>query len=134
MKWRSDAWTHAEDSLLLDTVLDYIRHGVARLRAFEDVGEKIGRTPGAVAFRYNSSVFPKHRKEINRVNRERIHKRYYSGKAIIDLPLSETDKKDLLVLCHAVLEENERLKNHVKNYERLSKLLKEFEYKGSKQS
>ncbi|KOS23729.1 transcriptional regulator [Bacillus anthracis] len=56
MKVRQDAWTDEEDLLLAETVLRHIREGRTQLNAFEEVGDKLNRTPAACGFRWNAVV------------------------------------------------------------------------------
>lgn len=53
---RQDAWTEDDDLLLAEVTLRHIREGSTQLAAFEEVGEKLGRTPAACGFRWNSFV------------------------------------------------------------------------------
>lgn len=53
---RQDAWTEEDDLILAETTLRHIREGSTQLNAFEEVGEKIGRTAAACGFRWNSCV------------------------------------------------------------------------------
>lgn len=53
---RQDAWTEDDDLLLAEVTLRHIREGGTQLAAFEEVGEKLGRTPAACGFRWNSFV------------------------------------------------------------------------------
>lgn len=53
---RQDAWTEDDDLLLAEVTLRHIREGSTQLAAFEEVGEKLGRTPAACGFRWNSVV------------------------------------------------------------------------------
>jgi len=53
---RQDAWTPDDDLILAETTLRHIREGSTQLAAFEEVGEKIGRTAAACGFRWNSCV------------------------------------------------------------------------------
>ncbi|MGG3736447.1 RsfA family transcriptional regulator [Aeribacillus pallidus] len=53
---RQDAWTQDEDLLLAEVVLRHIREGSTQLKAFEEVGKKLSRTPAACGFRWNSYV------------------------------------------------------------------------------
>ncbi len=47
-------WRREEDQLLKEIVLDTIRNGGTQLKAFAEVGKKLGRTPGACGFRWNA--------------------------------------------------------------------------------
>ncbi|WP_240416989.1 RsfA family transcriptional regulator [Paenibacillus periandrae] len=53
---RQDAWSEEDDLILAEVTLRHIREGSTQLSAFEEVGEKIGRTPAACGFRWNSYV------------------------------------------------------------------------------
>lgn len=57
---RQDAWTADDDLILAEVTLRHIREGSTQLRAFEEVGERIGRTAAACGFRWNSSVRKKY--------------------------------------------------------------------------
>ncbi len=57
---RQDAWTPDDDLILAEVTLRHIREGGTQLRAFEEVGERIGRTPAACGFRWNSCVRKKY--------------------------------------------------------------------------
>jgi prespore-specific regulator len=53
---RQDAWTDEDDLILAEVTLRHIRDGSTQLTAFEEVGERIGRTSAACGFRWNSCV------------------------------------------------------------------------------
>lgn len=53
---RQDAWSEDDDLLLAEVVLRHIREGSTQLNAFEEVGVRLGRTPAACGFRWNSLV------------------------------------------------------------------------------
>lgn len=53
---RQDAWTPDDDLVLAEVTLRQIRDGGTQLNAFEEVAEKLGRTPAACGFRWNSLV------------------------------------------------------------------------------
>lgn len=53
---RQDAWSTEDDLILAEVTLRHIREGGTQLAAFEEVGEKIGRTSAACGFRWNSCV------------------------------------------------------------------------------
>lgn len=57
---RQDAWTPDDDLLLAEVTLRHIREGSTQLAAFEEVGEKLGRTSAACGFRWNSFVRKKY--------------------------------------------------------------------------
>jgi prespore-specific regulator len=56
MAVRQDAWTPDDDLILAEVTLRHIREGSTQLKAFEEVGERIGRTSAACGFRWNSCV------------------------------------------------------------------------------
>lgn len=57
---RQDAWTPDDDLLLAEVTLRHIREGSTQLAAFEEVGERLGRTAAACGFRWNSFVRKKY--------------------------------------------------------------------------
>jgi len=57
---RQDAWSADDDLILAEVTLRHIRDGGTQLRAFEEVGERIGRTAAACGFRWNSCVRKKY--------------------------------------------------------------------------
>ncbi|WP_068774411.1 RsfA family transcriptional regulator [Paenibacillus sp. FJAT-26967] len=57
---RQDAWSDEDDLILAEVTLRHIREGGTQLAAFEEVGERIGRTAAACGFRWNSFVRKKY--------------------------------------------------------------------------
>ncbi|MDB5052308.1 MAG: precorrin-3B C17-methyltransferase [Bacilli bacterium] len=57
---RQDAWSDDDDLILAEVTLRHIREGGTQLSAFEEVGERIGRTSAACGFRWNSYVRKKY--------------------------------------------------------------------------
>lgn len=57
---RQDAWSDEDDMVLAEVTLRHIREGGTQLAAFDEVGEKIGRTAAACGFRWNSCVRKKY--------------------------------------------------------------------------
>lgn len=53
---RQDAWTKDEDLVLAETVLRYIREGKTQLKAFNEVANRLSRTPAACGFRWNATI------------------------------------------------------------------------------
>lgn len=53
---RQDAWSADDDLILAEVTLRHIREGSTQLAAFEEVGDRIGRTAAACGFRWNSCV------------------------------------------------------------------------------
>lgn len=61
---RQDAWSEEDDLILAEVTLRHIREGSTQLSAFEEVGDKIGRTAAACGFRWNSFVRKKYESAI----------------------------------------------------------------------
>ncbi|WJH37094.1 hypothetical protein N6H14_16315 [Paenibacillus sp. CC-CFT747] len=57
---RKDSWSAEHDNLLTDIVFSYLENGSTQLKAFEEAAEKLGRTPAACGFRWNSAVRKHH--------------------------------------------------------------------------
>ncbi|OME55449.1 hypothetical protein BSK59_13305 [Paenibacillus odorifer] len=53
---RKDSWSTNDDILLAQTVLSTLRLGKTQLTAFQEAGEKLGRTAASCGFRWNSEV------------------------------------------------------------------------------
>ena len=68
---RQDAWTKDEDLLLAEVVLRHIREGSTQLKAFEEVGKKLSRTPAACGFRWNSQVRKQYKSGIELAKKQR---------------------------------------------------------------
>lgn len=71
MKTRQDAWSHEEDVLLAETVLQYIREGKTQLAAFEVVGRQLHRTAAACGFRWNAEVRKRYLEAIEQAKKQR---------------------------------------------------------------
>lgn len=56
VKNRHDAWTHEEDMLLAKTVVKHIKDGSTQTAAFNEISDKINRTPAACSYRWNAEV------------------------------------------------------------------------------
>lgn len=61
---RADGWNESSDTMLARIVIDHIRIGSTQLTGFRHAAEKLGRTPGACAFRWNSVVRQNFRAQI----------------------------------------------------------------------
>jgi len=68
---RQDAWSPDDDLILAEVTLRHIREGGTQLNAFEEVGERIGRTAAACGFRWNSSVRKKYEAAIQIAKNQR---------------------------------------------------------------
>jgi prespore-specific regulator len=85
---RQDAWTKDEDLLLAEVVLRHIREGGTQLKAFEEVGQKLSRTPAACGFRWNSFV----------------RKQYKTG-----IELAKNQRKELKKKNQEILDDNQQI-------------------------
>ncbi|GAB6990626.1 RsfA family transcriptional regulator [Paenibacillus pini] len=74
---RQDAWSIEDDLILAEVTLRHIREGSTQLAAFEEVGEKIGRTSAACGFRWNSCVRKKYEDAISLAKTQRQKRSYY---------------------------------------------------------
>jgi prespore-specific regulator len=77
---RQDAWTKEEDALLAEVTLRHIREGSTQLVAFEEVGEKLSRTPAACGFRWNSLIRKQYEGDIVQAKKERKERNKRKGK------------------------------------------------------
>ncbi|MFS1513485.1 RsfA family transcriptional regulator [Chengkuizengella sp. SCS-71B] len=91
---RQDAWTPDDDLILAEITLRHIREGSTQLSAFEEVGQRIGRTAAACGFRWNSCVRKKYEAAIQIAKGQR-QKRNHTKKEISPPPLS-IDNQDLI--------------------------------------
>ncbi|GAA4858003.1 RsfA family transcriptional regulator [Paenibacillus vulneris] len=99
---RQDAWSDEDDLILAEVTLRHIREGSTQLTAFEEVGEKIGRTAAACGFRWNSFVRKKYEAAIQiaksqrqKRNQQKKHSAYAAvsnNTAVLDHAHSEQVK------------------------------------------
>ena len=68
---RQDAWTERDDQILAEVTLRHIREGGTQLSAFEEVAHRLGRTPAACGFRWNSTVRKAFGEAIQEAKKER---------------------------------------------------------------
>lgn len=73
---RQDAWSSEDDLILAEVTLRHIREGSTQLTAFEEVGERIGRTAAACGFRWNSCVRKKYDAAIGIAKAQRQKRSY----------------------------------------------------------
>lgn len=73
---RQDAWSAEDDLILAEVTLRHIREGSTQLNAFEEVGERIGRTAAACGFRWNSCVRKKYEAAISIAKAQRQKRNY----------------------------------------------------------
>jgi prespore-specific regulator len=80
---RQDAWTKDEDAILAEVTLRHIREGSTQLVAFEEVGEKLSRTPAACGFRWNSLIRKQYEKAIAEAKKVRKERNKRKGKQLV---------------------------------------------------
>ncbi|MBB3109041.1 prespore-specific regulator [Paenibacillus phyllosphaerae] len=73
---RQDAWSPDDDLILAEVTLRHIREGSTQLAAFEEVGERIGRTSAACGFRWNSCVRKRYEDAIQIAKQQRQKRNY----------------------------------------------------------
>src|SRR5690625_3595651 len=83
---RQDAWSPDDDLILAEVTLRHIREGGTQLNAFEEVGERIGRTAAACGFRWNSSVRKKYEAAIQIAKNQRKKRHQLKKKGFTSLP------------------------------------------------
>ncbi|GKU78349.1 RsfA family transcriptional regulator [Paenibacillus sp. L3-i20] len=79
---RQDAWSPDDDLILAEVTLRNIREGSTQLAAFEEVGERIGRTSAACGFRWNSCVRKRYEDAIQ-ISKQQRQKRNYLKKQTV---------------------------------------------------
>lgn len=83
---RQDAWSPDDDLVLAEVTLRHIREGSTQLAAFEEVGEKIARTPAACGFRWNSYVRKKYGEAIQIAKQQRQKRNYFKKQSYSATP------------------------------------------------
>lgn len=91
---RQDAWSEEDDLILAEVTLRHIREGGTQLSAFEEVGEKIGRTAAACGFRWNSCVRKKYDAAISIAKAQRQKRSQYRKHAAIGSAVSSVATLD----------------------------------------
>ena len=88
---RQDAWTAEDDNLLAVIILHHIRSGSTQLTAFEEVGQRLGRTKAACGYRWNAIVRRQFTAQIEIAKAERranqstrLREENASGQAAVD--------------------------------------------------
>lgn len=133
---RQDAWTPDDDLILAEVTLRHIREGSTQLAAFEEVGEKIGRTSAACGFRWNSCVRKKYEAAIQLAKAQR-QKRNYMKKQPIGAQVASialADGEEIGLKPELITEESlsmdmviRFLRQWRNNYQELSRQLKHTE-------
>jgi prespore-specific regulator len=92
---RQDAWSEDDDLILAEVTLRHIREGSTQLAAFEEVGERIGRTSAACGFRWNSCVRKRYEEAIQLAKQQRQKRNYLKKQTPTSVPqLSSVDLLD----------------------------------------
>ncbi|MFC4103929.1 RsfA family transcriptional regulator [Paenibacillus xanthanilyticus] len=80
---RQDAWSPDDDLILAEVTLRHIREGSTQLAAFEEVGERIGRTSAACGFRWNSCVRKRYEDAIQIAKQQRQKRNYLKKQTFV---------------------------------------------------
>ncbi|MFC4778481.1 RsfA family transcriptional regulator [Paenibacillus sp. GCM10023252] len=83
---RQDAWSPDDDLILAEVTLRHIRDGSTQLAAFEEVGERIGRTSAACGFRWNSCVRKRYEDAIGIAKQQRQKRNYLKKQTLVAAP------------------------------------------------
>ncbi|MFC5651700.1 RsfA family transcriptional regulator [Paenibacillus solisilvae] len=83
---RQDAWSPDDDLILAEVTLRHIREGSTQLAAFEEVGERIGRTSAACGFRWNSCVRKRYEDAIQIAKQQRQKRNYMKKQTYVVTP------------------------------------------------
>lgn len=92
---RKDNWTIDEDTLLANTVLDYIKSGKTQLLAFQEVGNQLNRTSSACGFRWNSYVRKQYKEEIKIAKHRRKNEKEKNNESLIENTFAESPQINL---------------------------------------
>lgn len=86
---RQDAWTPEDDMILAEVTLRHIREGGTQLSAFEEVAERLGRTPAACGFRWNSTVRKQYESAIQvaKAQRQKRSRERIRAQSVLHQPL-----------------------------------------------
>lgn len=89
---RKDSWKSEEDELLAEKVFAYIKEGKSQIEAFEEVGNILKRTKGAVAFRWNNKLRKSFTKELKKITPKSKNKK------VSDSPVLQPNKRREVIL------------------------------------
>jgi prespore-specific regulator len=124
-------WTEEEDQLLREFALTAIESGKTQIEAFEEVGRKLNRTPGACGFRWNAVLRQQDLKAYADAKKKRVYRQLQKKKG--DQLESLTQ---VIPLIKELDREGSRAKDEVKRLtKRLAdaeKALRELESENSK--
>lgn len=107
---RQDAWSAEDDLILAEVTLRHIREGSTQLTAFEEVGERIGRTAAACGFRWNSCVRKKYEAAISIAKAQRQKRNYMKKQTPLSVnsamaSLASVEMDDSIYRSESVTEE-----------------------------
>ena len=129
---RQDAWTPDDDMILAEVTLRHIREGGTQLSAFEEVAEKLGRTPAACGFRWNSTVRKKYESAIQIAKQQRQKKLQERGKTSYRFRQDSLSSENMVQSIEKIIRFLRQYKTEVnelqRQQEQLEKELKEREY------
>ncbi|MBA4543658.1 MULTISPECIES: Myb-like DNA-binding domain-containing protein [Thermoactinomyces] len=103
-------WTAEEDQLLKECVLQTIINGGTQVEAFEKIGKKLGRTPGACGFRWNAVLRQKDPLSYTEAKKKRVYRQLQQKRANSPQSISQ-----LIPLIKQMEKEGSRLKAEVKS-------------------
>lgn len=107
---RQDAWSDDDDLILAEVTLRHIREGGTQLSAFEEVGERIGRTSAACGFRWNSYVRKKYEPAIQIAKAQRQKRNQLKRQTVSSLHgMSTVSSVSTMDISHPRSERNERI-------------------------
>ncbi|MGN7454985.1 RsfA family transcriptional regulator [Paenibacillus pasadenensis] len=92
---RQDAWSPEDDLILAEVTLRHIREGGTQLGAFEEVGERISRTPAACGFRWNSCVRKRYEEAIQLAKQQRQKRNYLKKQTAVASHVSAVAEQDV---------------------------------------
>ena len=124
-KLRQDAWSHEEDLLLKDTVINYIASGQTQLQAFDLVATELHRTPAACGFRWNKELRGRYQAEISEAKTIRhttLKKRRQNQTGVTSNTTTDGSKEiDTLLarLAHYTEKQQNMIRNQTKELEQL---------------
>lgn len=119
---RQDAWTANDDMVLAEVILRHIREGGTQLSAFEEVAAKLGRTPAACGFRWNSTVRKRYETAIN-IAKEQRQKRMKELRSRQTSTITAASTNDSLQSIDQVIRFLKRCKNELRELKRNQKQL-----------
>lgn len=121
---RQDAWTEDDDLLLAEVTLRHIREGGTQLAAFEEVGEKLGRTAAACGFRWNSYVRKNYEPAIQIAKSQRQGRSKHRKKQPVALQSDLEKQGDPVSSLATVIR---FLRQHKQEYANMSKKVRQLE-------